>query len=112
MSLLSIAHISKHPDDNITNWSVREVQLSGESERTQHIVGYIFLECSVRVTSEIVTFDQEQMLVQTGIGRIYHLKGEPGTTRNGDYAWDRWSMINDAKGEVDVTDQYFDFQQI
>lgn len=112
MTLFSIAPISENSDDSITNWSVREVQISGESERTHHLVGYIFLECSVRVTSKIVTFDKDQMLVKTGIGRIYHLMGKPGMSRNGDYAWDRWSMINDAKDEVDVTYLYFDSQKI
>ncbi|QPK62560.1 hypothetical protein IVG45_17150 [Methylomonas sp. LL1] len=110
MTFFAIASISEQPEENIIHWSVREVKISCETEKTHHLVGYIPWQYSGRVSSKIETFDRENMLVKTGSGRIYHLKGEPGMTRDGDYVWDRWAMINDAKNEVDVTDQYFDFQ--
>jgi len=110
MTFFAIAAIAEQPEENLIFWSVREVQISCESERTHHLVGYIAWQYSGRVTSKIVTFDKQKMLVQTGSGRIYHLKGEPGTHPDGQYVWDHWSRYNQADGEVDVTEQYFDFR--
>ncbi len=110
MSLFSLAPITDQPTNTMSNWAVRQVQLSGETERTHHLVGYIPEEYGSRVSSKIVTFDKEQMLVQTENGRIYHLQGRPGTNRDGDYMWDIWSLSKNAKNEVDVTNQFFDFR--
>lgn len=112
MTIFAIDSITEQPEENIVYWSVREVLISCETERTHHLVGYITWQYSGRVTSKIVTFDREKMLVQTDSGRIYHLKGEPGSHRDGEYVWDRWSSYNQARDEVDVTDLYFDSQQI
>lgn len=112
MTVFSIAPISEQPEENIIFWSVREALIIGETERTHHLVGYITWQYSGRVTSKIVTFDREKMLVQTNSGRIYHLIGEPGSHRDADYVWDYWSSYNQAQNEVDVTYLYFDSQQI
>lgn len=110
MSLFNIAPITEQPKENIESWSVREVQINSETQRTRHLVGYIAWQYSGRVTSKIMEFDKEKMLVKTASGRIYHLKGEPGSHLDGEYVWDQWTGYNQAKDEIDVTDLYLDAQ--
>lgn len=107
MPLFRIAKITERPTNTITRWSVREVQLSCETEKTHHLVGYILEEYASRVSSKIVAFDEEKMLVLTENGRIYNLQGKPGTSRDGDYVWDMWSLSKGAKNEIDMTNQFY-----
>lgn len=106
MTLFNIAPVSEQPDDKITSWSIREVLISSETEKTHHLVGYIPYEGCGRVTSKIQSFDKQNRLITTNSGRIYLLEGQPGKHEDGEYVWHMWSLRNEAQDEVDVSAQY------
>jgi ATP-dependent Lon protease len=106
MPIYASAPVSEEPEASIVDWSVREVQCSYNSERTQHLVGFVALRGSGRVTTAIQVFDRETMRIKTHSGRIYHLEGRPGCNADAEYVWAYWKELNGAREEVDVTDHY------
>jgi hypothetical protein len=46
------------------------------------------------------------MRIKTSSGRIYNLEGQPGFNSDADYVWANWKAINDARDDVNVTNQY------
>jgi ATP-dependent Lon protease len=111
MTIFSIAPVSERPEETLVDWSVREVLINSETEKTHHLVGYIPLDCYGRVTSKIQAFDQSKMLIKTKSGRIYYLHGAPGSHPDAEYVWRRWTAINDAQDEIDVTNHYWHSNQ-
>lgn len=107
MPIFSIAPIEQEPEETIVFWSVREVIFGQEADKSHHLVGYIHREHSGRVTSAIQEFDRDSMTVKTKSGRVYFLKGQPGFNADAEYVWNKWKAINDARDEVDVTNQYW-----
>ncbi|MGZ3607358.1 MAG: hypothetical protein ACXU9J_05500 [Syntrophales bacterium] len=106
MPIYASAPVAEEPEALIMNWSVREVQCSYNHERTQHLVGYIALRGSGRVTTAIQVFDRETMRIKTASGRVYHLQGRPGFNADAEYVWTYWKELNGAQEEVDVTAHY------
>lgn len=106
MPIHAIAPVEEEPEVSMMDWSVREVQCSYNSERTQHLVGYVVRRGSGRVTTAIQVFDRETMRIKTASGRVYQLQGRPGCNDDAEYVWAYWKELNGAKGEVDVTDHY------
>ena len=90
----------------ITLWSIKEVIFGSNTQRTQHLIGYIREENAGRVTSAIQNFDQEKRIITTRSGRIYQLSGKPGSHGDAQYVWDHWKNDNDARDELDATEQY------
>jgi ATP-dependent Lon protease len=106
MTLHPIASIEEEPEESIYSWSIRELQIASESQRTQHLVGYIPYFSEGRVTSAIQVFDKQSKRIVTKSGRIYALMGDPGRHPDGEYVWKRWKSFNEGQDECDVTDQY------
>lgn len=107
MTLFQIAPVDEQPEENMIWWSVREVLMGTDTEKSHHLVGYILWQHAGRVTSKIITFDKDRMLVKTESGRVYYLEGPPGSHSDSEYVWKRWSRINQAQDEIDVTHQYW-----
>ncbi|MEY3787527.1 MAG: hypothetical protein RIQ94_983 [Pseudomonadota bacterium] len=106
MPVFSIASIHDEPEESIIHWSVHEVSYGESNDRTHHLVGYITRQRLGRVSSAIQAFDRDKMRIKTSSGRIYHLEGQPGFNSDADYVWSHWKAINDAKDDINVTNQY------
>jgi hypothetical protein len=106
MPIYASAPVAEEPEASMLDWSVREVQCSYNSERTQHLVGYVARRGSGRVSTAIQVFDRETMRIKTASGRVYHLQGRPGCNADAEYVWAYWKELNGAQEEVDVTDHY------
>jgi len=106
MPVYASAPVAEEPEASVVDWSVREVQCSYNSERTQHLVGYVARRGSGRVTTAIQVFDRETMRIKTASGRVYHLQGRPGRNDDAEYVWAYWKELNGAREEVDVTDHF------
>ena len=75
---------------------------------TQHFVGYNANRGEGRVSTAIISWDDEQQLGVTQSGRRYQLLGEPGRDPDALYVWNE--CVN-GSAYVDVTHQYSDAAQ-
>jgi hypothetical protein len=107
--------IKKVPDDyqnpSLRRWRVKEV-VSQDGTSSRHVYGHDVANDAGRASSPIKEFDREAMIAITRKGRYYKLVGAPGTARSGEEAWQNWCRINEIVSEVDVTHEYFDFEQL
>lgn len=92
------------PIENIVSWSVREA-IFYNGDMSRHLIGFIPGR-SGRVTSAIQTFCPESRTITTQSGRVYTLKGMPGSSEDGQYVWKYWSAGNCVIHDKDVTDEY------
>jgi len=104
--IYSIPHPTNDTAVLIVSWCVKEVTFGRNTQRTQHLLGYIQAENAGRVSSAIQCFDQDKMIIKTSSGRVYQLYGEPSTHDDALYVWKNWKNDNDASDEIDVTHQY------
>ncbi len=107
--------INKIPDDfknpELRRWRVMEV-VSKNGTRSRHIWGHDVANDAGRASSGIKEFDLEAMTATTHSGRVYKLVGAPGKARSGEKAWQGWCKVNGVASAVDVTEEYFDSEQL
>ncbi|MDI1278532.1 hypothetical protein [Methylobacter sp.] len=96
--------VAFYPTENIVSWSVREA-IFYNGDMSRHLIGFIPGK-SGRVTSAIQTFCPENRTITTQSGRVYTLKGMPGSSDDGQYVWKYWSAGNFVIHDIDVTDEY------
>lgn len=108
MSLWKTAPVEEEPSLELRDWQVFEIpSLDGEGT-DHHFVGSTLYDPG-RVSSQIVSFDQEEMVGTTRSGRRYKLVGEPrGFNKDARYVWANWKRIMkvDEDTVVNVTEQY------
>ena len=100
MALWSIAAVGAEPEVSIARWRVLQI-----NHGTRHFVGLDERHFSGRVSSAIVAFDHETFRGKTLSGRVYLLVGNPGTSDNAEYVWERWCKVNNVTTYVEVTKQ-------
>lgn len=107
--------INKIPDNfkspELRRWRVMEV-VSKNGTRSRHIWGHDVANDAGRASSGIKKFDLEAMTATTHSGRVYKLVGAPGKARSGEKAWQGWCQVNGVISAVDVTEEYFDGDQM
>ena len=86
-------------------WRVMEA-VSAEGGRSRHVCGQDPSGKLGSSTSAIQEFDPIAMTVKTRSGKTYALVGEPGESRLGEAAWQKWCKDNSIFAEVDVTSDY------
>jgi ATP-dependent Lon protease len=89
----------------MVQWSMREV-VWDNSERSQHVVGFIQQEERWHVSARVEKFDRQAKRVKTRDGHVYHLEGPPGTSDEAEHEWLEWKDRHDVSEESDVTHQY------
>lgn len=97
------ASVAKQPEQEITDWVIREV--TSPEPITRHVVGSI-PSSDGRVSSAIQSYDKATRTAVTRSGRRYVLKGEPGYSPNGEYVWNAWAASCGVKDSRDVTEEY------
>jgi len=83
----------------IQHWDVYEVQLPGEAERTQHVVGRVGWKQDFVVTDALVGINDETRIASTVAGARYELGGYVQGGVEVDTYWAWW---RDKQGAVDV----------
>lgn len=107
--IYSIPPAAVEPETSIFDWSVREVTFDDGVIR--HLVGTVAFGMG-RATSPIRSFDLETMTVVTSSGRVYRLCHRPGRDADADYIWGVYKARNGITDDFDVTDQYWDNDQV
>lgn len=87
------------------DWRVMEA-VSSDGARSRHVCGRDPASKVGISTSAIQEFDQVAMTVKTRSGKTYALAGQPGESRLGEAAWQKWCKDNNIFAEVDVTSDY------
>lgn len=105
MSVWKPAGIEQEPEVILTHWSVYEIP-GGD----RHFCGYNILLREGRASSAIQEFDHQKMVGRTRSGRIYKLKGEPGSDPDARYVWHMWLGLNgiDPDLAINVTREIVD----
>lgn len=85
----AVAPIDEEPEISLLEWSVYEVE-----DGDRHFVGWNMERREGRVSSKIISFDQEKMVGITSSGRVYALIGKRGFNSDAEYTWNRWKKIN------------------
>lgn len=100
-------NVKIQPHVSLVSWSIRKVIESEHPElgETYHFVGRSIQTRDGRVSSGIVSFDNNLKVGTTGSGRVYSLEGESGRDADGDYVWDVWTNMNKVTKWEDVTEQ-------
>jgi len=86
-------------------WRVMEA-VSSDGSRTRHACGQDPTGKLGSATSAIQAFDPVAMTVRTLSGKTYALVDQPGESRLGEAAWQKWCKDNGIFAEVDVTGEY------
>lgn len=82
----------------LDSWQVMELP-NGD----RHLVGYCVENREGRASSVVRRIDDKTLRVTTGTGRIYVLRGRPGTDLDAEYVWGRWREVNKVESWSDVT---------
>lgn len=108
MNVWSTAPIANLPQLTLHAWSVFEVQLPTEAGRwTRHFVGFASETGHGQVSSAVETFDPATGSGVTRSGRVYRLRGRPGSDPNVAYVWICWKKIGGVTAEREVADEVF-----
>jgi len=91
--------VTEQPELTLEYWSVRQLPDGG-----RHFVGWCVENAEGRVSSSIMEFDAQTLRGRTASGRVYQLAGPPGRDPDAEYAWRRWTEINEELTWSDVTD--------
>lgn len=83
----SIVPVDEQPTTPMSRWGLYQVQDS-TGKRTRHLVGRA--DDEGRVCSAIVQFDLERLTATTQSGRVYELRGLPGTDSDASYVFSGW----------------------
>ncbi|MFL9916907.1 hypothetical protein PQR75_16245 [Paraburkholderia fungorum] len=102
MARQPVPQTTVEPDVYLSRWRIFETD-----DGLQRLVGYDSVDRG-RVSSALVTLNQETMRVQSSDGLIYRLLGEPGNFWDVIDTWDIWfhTITRGQGGAVkDVTEQ-------
>ncbi|WP_088953310.1 hypothetical protein [Variovorax sp. HW608] len=55
------------------------------------------------MSSVVREVDVRTLQIKTGTGRIYLLKGRPGSNLDAEYVWQQWAAVNSITSWEDVT---------
>lgn len=88
----------------LTSWAIYEVE-SEVLDSTRHFVG-IVSSGDGRVSSQIQSFDYENMSGITRSGKEYVLIGYPGSSIDSSYVFSKWCVMNQITSVTDVTKEY------
>lgn len=99
--------VKEDPEIILSQWSVKEVQ-NGD----RHFVGYNDAGREGRVSSKILEFDNKTMKGKTRSGRIYQLRGEPGSNEDAEYVWGIWARINKVESVKDVSEEIMENENV
>lgn len=107
MAVWKPGDITEEPEVILSNWKVLEV-----NSNDRHFCGYNLSLREGRVSSRIEEFDPSTMMGRTRSGRIYSLRGVPGSHPDADYVWATWCCLNsiDRDSVRDVTKEIIDVQ--
>lgn len=94
--------VTRAPNEWLRSWAVFELLVPKLGERTQHVAGDVS-DGSGRVSSPLVAIDEATRSVVTRSGRVYRLVGAPGFGLEGEYVWQQWLSVADARDVEDVT---------
>lgn len=98
MTVWAIRPVNEQPELTLDRWSIYEL-----SDGDRHFVGWAIENLAGRVSSRIDEFDVKTMCGVTSTGRVYKLKGNPGSNGDAEYTWNRWRGINNVETFVDVS---------
>jgi hypothetical protein len=98
MTIWSVGSINDEPEIELTDWQIMETNVG-----SRHFVGYNHKNREGRVSSDIVTFDNKNLIGKTVSGRVYQLIGYPAYNKDALYVWDNFKVINGIKTEENVT---------
>ena len=101
MSIWKVAPITQEPDIELTQWQIMELP-NGD----RHFVGYNARGWEGRVSSKVVTFDNDSVIGITESNRNYKLAGKPGFNRDASYVWNQWRRINGVEEFEDISEQF------
>lgn len=102
---MSLNTLPPNSTKSLHDWRVMEAVSPG-GDRTRHVCGHNAAGSLGISTSAIQEFDAVAMTVKTLSGKTYALVGQPGESRLGEAAWQKWCKDNGIFAEVDVTDDY------
>jgi ATP-dependent Lon protease len=107
MPIFHIPEISneKNQEETMILWAVYEI--TDNHGKYHHLVGYVPVRQTGRVTSPIQQFDKSLMQLKTSSGRVYKLDGPPSLKGETRLVWEEWKEKYDIKSHVDVTHQYY-----
>ena len=94
------------PELKLTQWRIFEVESSLWEGKSRHFCGYNLTEREGRVSSEIVSFNKENMTGITKSGRVYKLTGDSGFNKDALYVWGIWSARNDISECIDISETF------
>lgn len=86
-SVWKVAPVTAEPSVHLTQWSIRHTNDGDYFVGIHNYAG--------RVSTKVVTFDQETQKGVTTSGRVYQLSGPPGKSGDAEYTWERYKQIND-----------------
>ena len=97
--------VEVEPVTRLERWRVLRVRgdFNGKGS-TVHFNGWA--EYEGRVSSPILSWDQNAMRGVSRSGRIYQLVGRPGTDLDADYVLGRWLKYSGNPEWEDITDRY------
>ena len=98
-------------DVTLRRWRVMEVEVQS-GNRSRHVWGHDVKNGLGRASSPIMAFDPDAMTATTRSGRNYKLVGLPGNSRLGKSAWHSWCRDNEVVLQLDVTNEYFNVDQL
>lgn len=90
--------VSDAPHIVLESWTIRQLE-NGD----RHFIGWNATHHEGRASSKIVSFDKDTLRGVTRSGRVYELRGKPGTDRDAEHVWASWCRINNVTGWLDVT---------
>ena len=106
MNVWCTAPIADLPQLTLQEWGVFEVQLPTEAGRwTRHFVGFSNETGHGQVSSPVETFDPATRSGVTRSGRVYQLRGRPGSDLDVSYVWSCWKALNGVAAERVVNDE-------
>lgn len=88
MSVWKVAKIDREPQITLTDWAIKKTNDGNYFVGTRE-------DGTGRVSTQIITFDEEAKKGVTKSGRVYELIGEPGYSSNGEYVWGCYKEINE-----------------
>ena len=102
-SVWGIESVELTPEVQLNDWHCFELQLPGNLSRTRHLAGTNVQGSHGQVSSAISVVAPSSRICKTASGRVYSLGMRTGFGLSGEYTWQRWVRINNARDIVDVT---------
>lgn len=95
------------PTVHLANWRAYKVRSKNPAlQDTTHIVGWNIDAGDGRVSSPIAKWNPAKRQIVTRSGRVYQLKGDPGTSIDALYVWGVWCRKNAIVDIKDVTPEF------